>query len=148
MTDMESAIVLSFLIRVVGKLEKGENKYKIDMSTKKWKEKALENKIENEFDKEIENKIENKKVTVTAAQFSLFTFNKPKLEKEYALYNKNFIPYFYFFDDELPILKDLEVAYPGKAHIFHTPSGLLYETFEQKNSQVTKDKYCTPISKL
>jgi len=38
---------------------------------------------------------------------------------------------FYFFDDELHILKDLEVAYPGKANIFHTPKGVLYETFQQ-----------------
>ena len=38
---------------------------------------------------------------------------------------------FYFFDDELHILKDLKVAYPGKAHIFHTPKGVLYETFQQ-----------------
>ena len=43
---------------------------------------------------------------------------------------------FYFFDDELPILKDLEIAYPEKAHIFHTPKGLLYETFQQKNKKI------------
>jgi hypothetical protein len=48
---------------------------------------------------------------------------------------------FYFFDDELPILKDLEIAYPEKAHIFHTPKGLLYETFAEKDSDVTKSKY-------
>ena len=65
-----------------------------------------------------------------------------------AIFKEREITNFYFFDDELPILKDLEIAYPGKAHIFHTPSGLLYETFEQKNNQVTKDKYCTPISKI
>ena len=45
---------------------------------------------------------------------------------------------FYFFDDELPILKDLEIAYPGKAHIFHTPKGVLYETFQQKNKKIEK----------
>jgi hypothetical protein len=65
-----------------------------------------------------------------------------------AIFKDREITDFYFFDDELNILKDIEIAYPGKAHIFHTPTGLLYETFEQKNSQVTKDKYCTPISKL
>ena len=37
----------------------------------------------------------------------------------------------------LNILKDLEKGYPGKAHIFHTPTGLLYETFKQKDSKVT-----------
>ena len=42
---------------------------------------------------------------------------------------------FYFFDDELHILKDLEKVIQGKANIFHTPKGLFYETFNQNNSQ-------------
>ena len=46
---------------------------------------------------------------------------------------------FYFFDDELHILKDLEIAYPGKAHIFHTPKGVLYETFNVENNNVIKN---------
>ena len=74
----------------------------------------------------------------------------PEFKRQHvkAIFKDREITKFYFFDDELPILKDLEVAYPGKANIFHTPKGLLYETFEQINSKVTKDKYCASISKL
>ncbi len=54
-----------------------------------------------------------------------------------AIFKDRQVEDFYFFDDELHILKDLEKGYPGKAHIFHTPTGLLYETFKQKDSEVT-----------
>ena len=52
-----------------------------------------------------------------------------------AIFKDRKVEKFYFFDDELHILKDLEKGYPGKANIFHTPKGLFYETFEQENSQ-------------
>ena len=52
-----------------------------------------------------------------------------------AIFKDRLVENFYFFDDELHILKDLEKGYPGKANIFHTPKGLFYETFKQNNSQ-------------
>ena len=64
----------------------------------------------------------------------------PEFKRQHvtAIFKDREITKFYFFDDELPILKDLEVAYPGKANIFHTPEGLLYETFQQKNKKLNK----------
>ncbi len=81
--------------------------------------------------------------------FPNITFNNiqiyptPEFKRKHvdAIFNDRPVVDFYFFDDELNILKDLEIAYPGKAHIFHTPKGLLYETFLEKDDDITQSKY-------
>ena len=52
-----------------------------------------------------------------------------------AIFKDRPVENFYFFDDELHILKDLEKGYPGKANIFHTPKGLFYETFVRDDDE-------------
>ena len=53
-----------------------------------------------------------------------------------AIFKDREVKNFYFFDDELHILKDLEKGYPGKANIFHTPKGLFYETFDNNEKKI------------
>ena len=53
-----------------------------------------------------------------------------------AIFKDRKVENFYFFDDELHILKDLEKGYPGKANIFHTPKGLFYETFNNNEKKI------------